>query len=177
MISNQQGKFVKIKPWIGSILILPVITFVISNEGRIFIVDYINLLIHEGGHGIFSLFGKFIHALGGTLMQIIIPTMFIIYYLNNKKKFLSQIFLVWLGQNLINISIYAADARARKLPLLGGSKVYHDWTYMLSQLGLLEYDQAVGNIFFSLSIATFIIALIIPLILREQTKVNIDLSL
>jgi len=57
-------------------------------------------------------FRKFIFTLGGTLMQIIIPSMFIIFYLIKKKKFGTQIFLVFLGENLINISVYAADARA-----------------------------------------------------------------
>ncbi len=73
-------------------------------------------------------------------MQLIIPSMFIIYYLIKKKKFGTQIFLVWLGENLMNISVYAADARTQKLPLLGGNKVYHDWTWLLSQTGMLEQD-------------------------------------
>jgi hypothetical protein len=59
-----------------------------------------------------------------------------------------QFSLLWLGQNLINISVYAADAQARRLPLLGGNKVYHDWHYLLNEIGLLQYDAEVGYFFF-----------------------------
>jgi len=76
-------KFSKtIKPWFPSFLLFPVMVLLILNQGKFIpIVDHINLLIHEGGHGVFSVFGKFIHALGGTLMQLIIPSMFIVFYI------------------------------------------------------------------------------------------------
>lgn len=78
-----------------------------------------------------------------------------------------QFSLLWLGQNLINISVYAADAQARSLPLLGGNKVYHDWNYLLSEIGLLQYDAEVGYLIFGIAIIIFIITLIMPLITRD----------
>ena len=164
-------------PWIGTIIILPVVVFYTLNRGQFTFVDYINLLIHEGGHGIFKIFGKFIYTLGGSLMQIIIPGMFVVFYLVKKKKFGVQVFLVWLGENLINISVYAADAKAKKLPLLGGNRVYHDWNWLLSEIGLLEYDYAVGYFFFGLGILTFVFALLIPLFVREHEHANIFLNI
>lgn len=168
----------KIKPWIGSALLIPLIYFLIKNDARLIIIDYVNLLIHEGGHGIFKFFGKYVHALGGTLAQILIPVMFVVYYFINKKKIPAQVSLVWLGQNLINISIYASDARAQKLPLLGGKKVYHDWTYLLGEIGLLNYDKEAGIFFYSLAIITFIIALLIPLLIKsyKPSKLNLDIE-
>jgi len=166
-----------VKPWLGTLIILPLAVYYAINKGQFTFIDYINLLIHEGGHGVFKIFGKFIYTLGGTLMQIIIPSMFIIYYLIKRKKFGTQIFLVWLGENLMNISVYAADARAQKLPLLGGNKVYHDWTWLLSQTGLLEQDQIVGNIFYGTGTLMFLIALLLPLFLRETEQANIDLNI
>lgn len=166
-----------IKPWLVTIALLPIIIYYINNKGQFTFIDYINVLIHEGGHGIFKIFGKFIYTLGGTLMQIIIPSMFIVYYFIKKKKFGTQIFLIWLGENLMNISVYAADARAQKLPLLGGNKVYHDWTWLLSQTGLLEQDQLVGKIFYWIGILMFLIALLVPLFLRKQETANIDLNI
>jgi hypothetical protein len=74
---------------------------------------------------------------------------------------------LWLGQNFINISVYAADAQARKLHLIGGSKVYHDWHFMLSQLNLLNYDFAVGYFFFVTAIIIFIVALLMPLVIKD----------
>ena len=78
-----------------------------------------------------------------------------------------QIGLLWLGQNLINISVYAADAQAQKLPLLGGNSVYHDWHYMLGEIGLLEYSAEVGYFFLGLAILAFLLMLIMPLFILE----------
>ncbi|MDF1612067.1 hypothetical protein [Stygiobacter electus] len=167
----------KIKDWLGSIIILPVVVYLILSIGKFHFIDYLNLLIHEGGHGIFKIFGGFIYTLGGTLMQLIIPSMFIVYYFVNKKKFLAQIFLVWLGENLINISIYIKDARTKQLPLLGGNKVYHDWNYLLSKINLLEYDQLIGDIVIIFAIISFLIALLVPIFLKNEKPVNLNLDL
>ncbi len=166
-----------IKPWISSILLLPIMVFFAASSSKFHFIDYVNLLIHEGGHGIFSFFGKFIYTLGGTLAQIIIPGMFVVYYYIVRKKILMQIFLVWLGENFINISIYAADARAHQLPLLGGNKVYHDWTYILNETGLILYDYEVGRFFYWLGIISFIISFVVPLFIKPalSAKINLDL--
>lgn len=166
-----------VKLWISSVLLLPVMFFFVLNEGSFNFLDYINLLIHEGGHGVFSFFGKFIYTLGGTLMQLIIPGMFVVYYLVIKKRVLVQIFLVWLGESLINLSVYAADARAHKLPLLGGKKVYHDWTYLLNETGLILYDYEVGRFFYWLGVLVFIISFMMPLFLKEYEVSKVDLKI
>jgi len=148
------------------------------NQGKFIpIVDHINLLIHEGGHGVFSVFGKFIHALGGTLMQLIIPSMFIVFYIWKKKRISLQIALIYLAQNLMNISVYVSDARAKQLPLLGGKKVYHDWAYLLGELNLLESDIIIGEIIFFVSVAVLLFSLFVPMIFRDYRKVNINLDL
>lgn len=163
--------------WLGTFFLLPVIVYLILHIGNFLFIDYLNLLIHEGGHGVFKIFGGFIYTLGGTLMQIIIPSMFVVYYFLTKKKFLTQIFLIWLGENFFNISVYASDARTKKLPLLGGNKVYHDWNYLLSKTGLLEYDLLIGKIFIALGLICFLVVLFIPIIIKNEKPVNLDLNL
>jgi len=167
-----------LKPWIGSIALLPIVIWLSINAGDfIFLLDHFNLLIHEGGHGIFSLFGSFIYTLGGTLMQIILPLLLVYYFVSHRKNFGTQISLVWLGQNLMNISVYAADAQERALPLLGGNKVYHDWHFLLGSTGLLEYDNQIGMGFYLIGIIFFIIALLIPLFIKEYNEAKIELNL
>ena len=95
-------------------------------------------------------------------MQILLPCILIFHFYVNDYLLGVQVFLFWLGHNLINISVYAADARARQLPLLGGDFVQHDWWTMLSMLNMLEYDQVIGNIFFGAAILVFILVLIAP---------------
>lgn len=76
-----------IKTWISTLALFPFIVLLVFNGGKFIpLLDHFNLLIHEGGHGIFKIFGDFVYTLGGTLMQIILPSLFIFFYLKNRKK-------------------------------------------------------------------------------------------
>jgi len=156
-----------IKRWIPSIIIVPIATYWVTNRGEFGLLDSADLVIHEAGHFFFSLFGRFIYTLGGTLMQIILPSIIASYFFRNNYRTGVQFGLLWLGQNFINISVYAADAQARKLPLIGGNKVYHDWHYLLGEIGILQYDYLVGYIFFGIAIAIFLVAILMPLITHD----------
>lgn len=172
------SKQANIKPWIPSLLLLPIVLWLIFNGGKfILILDHFNLLIHEGGHGIFKVFGDFIYTLGGTLMQIILPSIFIFYFIKNGKRTGAQISFIWLGQNLLNISVYAADAFERKLPLLGGKKVYHDWTHLLNQTGLILHAEEVGLFFFILGVIAFVFGLILPILIKDYSNKKIELNI
>lgn len=171
----------KFIPWIASLILFPVLLFYVLNRGDFTFLDYVNLLIHEGGHGIFRVFGDFIYTAGGTIMQMLIPAMFLIYYIFHRNKLGFQLSLFWLGENMMNISVYAADARAHALPLLGGNKVYHDWTWMLSRLDLMAYDTLIGDIFYYSGVVCFIIVLIAPMIIKkkekEEERIELDLNI
>ncbi len=156
-----------LKRWIVSVLLLPVMIYLLLHRGQYGLIDNADLVIHEAGHFFFMFFGKFIYTLGGTLMQIILPSIIVWYFLRNYYRTGVQISLLWLGQNFINISVYADDARARKLPLLGGSHVYHDWNYLLGQLNLLNYDTEAGYLFFGIAGLIFAAVFIMPLIIQD----------
>ncbi len=108
-------------------------------------VDGVNLLLHEAGHPVFGFFGEFVTALGGTLMQLLFPLAFVVHFARSGQGFGAAVALAWLGESLFNVARYAADARARLLPLVGGDGTQHDWAYLLARLGLLESDQAVAQ--------------------------------
>jgi len=146
---------------------LPIMIWLIMNRGQYSWIDNADLVIHEAGHFFFTLFGKFIYTLGGSLMQILLPSLITWYFWRNSCRTGAQFGLLWLGQNLINISIYASDAQAQSLPLLGGNKVYHDWTYLLGTTNLLQYDAVVGYMFFGAAIIIFLITALLPLIFEE----------
>ena len=156
-----------VKRWIPSIIILPIAAYWVLNRGEFGLLDNIDLVIHEAGHFFFSLFGKFIYTLGGTLMQIILPSIIAVFFFRNNYRTGVQFGLLWLGQNFINISVYAADARAQKLPLLGGNKVYHDWHYLLGEIGLLQYDHIVGYTFLGVAAIIFAVAVLMPLLIHD----------
>ena len=95
-------------------------------------------------------------------MQLILPSILVYHFYVHDYCLGTQVSLFWLGHNLINISVYAADARARQLPLLGGDIAGHDWWNMLRMLDCLQYDQVIGWFFFSGAILVFLILLILP---------------
>jgi hypothetical protein len=175
--NKEQNKFKYLKPWIGSIIILPLVIFYIINRGDFSVIDFVNLLIHEGGHGIFRIFGEFIYFAGGTIMQMLIPILFVIVYWRLCNRFIVQLSMVWLGENLMNISVYVADARARKLPLLGGNKVRHDWTVLLFKMNILQHDVFIGEIFYYLGIAMFLLALLAPVYFEKTKQINLNLKI
>jgi len=165
--AKEYTKLDEFKRWIPSIIILPIALYWILNRGEYGLLDNIDLVIHEAGHLFFRFFGKFIYTLGGTLMQIIIPSIIAGFFFRNDYRTGVQVAMLWLGQNIINISVYAADARAQKLPLLGGNKVYHDWHYLLNETGLLNYDIEIGYIIFGFAILIFLVAVLMPLITKN----------
>ena len=155
------------KKWLPSVIILPIAIYLVFNRGNYIFIDNADLIIHEAGHFFFRFFGQFINTAGGSLMQIILPSLIVWYFFRNSYRTGVQFSLLWLGQNFINISVYAADAQAMKLHLLGGNKVYHDWHFMLSELHILNYDYAVGYFFFSIAIIIFIVAILMPLVIKD----------
>lgn len=160
------SKFDEFKKWIPSIIILPLAIYFTLTRGEYTLIDNVDLVIHEAGHFFFMFFGKYIYTLGGTLMQIILPLIIVWYFLSNYYRTGVQFSLLWLGQNFVNISVYAADAQEQALPLLGGNKVYHDWAYLLGEIGMLQHDDIFGYFFFGIGILIFVIAIVLPLIMR-----------
>lgn len=155
--------------WLGTIVLLPFCLWFATHRGEYTLLDNADLIIHEAGHFFAQPFGTFAMFAGGTLMQIALPWLLVWHFRRNDYAFGTQVSLVWLGQNLINISVYAADAQARALPLLGGDAAQHDWWNMLSRLGLLEWDQTVGWAFFALALVMFGRALWLPRFVQVET--------
>lgn len=176
MLENSQIKldkavtytwFDEIKRWAPSVIMLPLMIWLVLNRGNYIWIDNADLVIHEGGHFFFMFFGKFIYTAGGSLMQVILPSLIAWYFFRKTYRTGVQFSFLWLGQNLINISVYAADARAQALPLLGGNNVYHDWHYLLDELNILQYDTEVGYFIFGSAILIFVISLLLPLFIHN----------
>lgn len=113
-------------------------------------LDFVDLPIHETGHLLFRPFGDFIMVAGGTLFQIIVPAVFVGYFVWNGKPYSASIVLFWVGQSLINVHIYAADAVKMQIVLTSGMTgsegSFHDWNYMLTELGLINSTPTVAGI-------------------------------
>ncbi|MDQ1523057.1 MAG: hypothetical protein QOE47_981 [Pyrinomonadaceae bacterium] len=101
------------------------------------LIDGVNLVIHEAGHVVFMPFGEFLTIAGGSLFQVIVPAVFVAYFYRRGQMYSAALVLFWVGESLLNVSIYAGDALDLQLPLLGGEDSIHDWNHLLSATGLL----------------------------------------
>ena len=120
----------------------------------------IDLVFHEAGHVIFGFFGEFLAVLGGSLTQVLIPVIATIAFLKTRQLASAAVTLFWTGQSLTDVAIYAADGRARALPLLAEGLI-HDWNYLLGRLGLLKSAETVGRVIFGLGALTMLAALVL----------------
>ncbi len=122
-------------------------------QGAWHFIDNVNVVIHEAGHLVFYPLGNFITALGGSLLQVIIPALFFLYFFRGGKKYSAAVMLQWIAVNLFYISYYAADAIKMQLSLLGGEAVVHDWNYILMEAGLISQTSLVAGLISSLGFA------------------------
>ena len=107
-------------------------------------VDFANLAFHEFGHLLFRPLGLTLHYLGGTLFQLFVPAMLVFYFLLRRDEPSGAAFCCWwVGESLINVSIYMADARELNLPLVGGGD--HDWNELFYRVGLLG-EESVARV-------------------------------
>lgn len=114
----------------------------------------VNLPFHEAGHVLLSPFGRFLMVLAGSLFQVAVPLLCAgVFLVKNRDPFAASVATWWAGESLLDLAPYVADARALALPLLGGrtgAEVEgHDWEYLLTTLGLLGRDVALGRATFA----------------------------
>lgn len=109
------------------------------------LIDGVNLVIHEAGHLIFNPLGEFMMIAGGSLFQAIMPALFVGYFSYRADYYSASLVLFWVGESVLNVSVYAGDSLALQLPLLGGQDSVHDWNYLLSSLNLLPATAKVAG--------------------------------
>ncbi|MEW6130620.1 MAG: hypothetical protein AB1757_26550 [Acidobacteriota bacterium] len=109
-------------------------------------IDGVNLLIHEAGHVVFRPFGEVLMIAGGSLFQVIMPLIFVGYFVRQKQYFSAALVLFWVGESILYVAIYAGDSLALQLPLVGGEDVIHDWNYLLGRYGMLKQTAKIAGL-------------------------------
>src|SRR5258708_20269585 len=59
--------------------------YALTSRSGFLILDYANLIIHEGGHFFFSWFGDTIRILGGTLGELLVPLLSAAYFFFHRE--------------------------------------------------------------------------------------------
>ena len=120
-----------------------------SNDIGASFMHRVNLVFHEAGHVIFMPFGQFMHILGGSLGQLLMPAIVLgVMVFKNHDNFGGSICLWWIGQSLKDLAPYINDARDLQLQLLTGNSQdvpeTHDWANILLDLGLIFREKKIA---------------------------------
>ena len=107
--------------------------------------DYVNLMIHEAGHLVFSWGGSTLMLLGGTLGELIAPLLCAGFFFVQGQTFGFVFSAFWFFENFLYIGTYMKDARANALPLINSE--IGDWTILFGQWGILDWDLKIGQFF------------------------------
>ena len=154
---------------IGLVLLIWGLKFILTPMGTNYagnsFFHLVNLPFHEAGHLCFQLFGRWMTSLGGTLGQLLIPlSCLLVLLLKTKDPFGASVSLWWFGENFMDIAPYINDARNQELLLLGGitgreaDYGYHDWEFILTEVGLLRYDHTLAYIAHSFGIVLMLLS-------------------
>jgi hypothetical protein len=139
---------------VAAIAALLLVIHAISRDGWVPILDSANLALHEAGHPIVGIFSERLMVYGGTLFQLAFPAVVAVHFARRGEPAGLAMGAVWLGENLLNVARYMADARAQALPLVGGGE--HDWTEIFLRWGVLQKDVKIAGFTRGLGIALMI---------------------
>ncbi|HUI50864.1 MAG TPA: hypothetical protein VLX60_03715 [Terriglobales bacterium] len=119
--------------------------------------DFVNLMIHEAGHLLFSLGGHTLMLLGGTLGELLVPLLCGCYFFFHGQTLGFAFSSFWFFENFLYIGTYMKDARANALPLVNSE--IGDWTILFGQWGMLDSDIKIGDFVRALGWAGMIVTL------------------
>jgi hypothetical protein len=126
--------------WLSCYLLF--LIYAATDRTEFLFLDYVNLIIHEGGHIFFGWMGHTIMILGGTLGELLVPMLCGLYFFWKREVSATAFCGFWFFENFLYIGVYMADARAQALPLVGGDE--HDWATLFGQWGWLLQDRQIG---------------------------------
>jgi hypothetical protein len=147
--------------------------FINDQPGIMQFLHGVNLIFHEAGHILFMPFGRFMTILGGSLNQILIPTIIAGYFFFKGQRYSGAITLFWVGENFWDVSIYASDGRDAILPLLGGGDSdSHDWLNLLSMMGITAHAQLVGSLIYGVGTLIYIAAIGLTIYFSQRQLID-----
>ncbi|MBK8323555.1 MAG: hypothetical protein IPL06_12640 [Betaproteobacteria bacterium] len=127
-------------------------------QGWVPLLDSANLAFHEAGHPLVGIVSNRLSVYGGTIFQLAFPVAAAWDFRRRGHAAGFAACGVWLGENLLNVARYMADARSQVLPLVGGGD--HDWTEIFSRWGLLAADTRVAGLTRLLAVAVMAASLV-----------------
>jgi hypothetical protein len=135
--------------WAWIVFYVAFMLYAFSAHGGFLFIDSANLVVHEGGHNLFSWFGPTLCLWGGTLLQWLVPFLLAVYFFSRRETAGFVFCLFFFFENWLYTATYMADARAMVLPLVTtGDPEFakHDFNAIFSSLGVLDYDTTIAAV-------------------------------
>lgn len=149
--------------WVTSIVLFPACVYYLLNRETATILDTASRLMFDAGRYFFGFSeGLWVYA-GGAILQILLPFALVAFFFLHRYAFGLQVFLFWLGQNLINVSTYFIISEAAHPNRLG----VRDAEHLLAGLQISEYTVHIGAVLFAVGSTCFLICLLIPRLLSR----------
>ena len=133
--------------WVTFFLVF--LLYAATNTSGFLFIDSANLVVHEGGHLLFSWLGPTLCLWGGTILQWAVPILLAAYFFAQRQTAAFAFSLFFFFENWLYTATYMADARALALPLVTTGDpdlVEHDWNKIFTSLGVLQYDTTIAGI-------------------------------
>ncbi len=149
----------------GVVALLATVYFfsVAMSETGAYMMSSLDVVFHEAGHTLAFFLPKIMHVMAGSLLQVVIPFGLFVYFFVKDVRFGAALMLFWFGQSVVGVSIYARDAIAMQLPLLGGEAVIHDWNYLFTVLGVLEHTKTIADMIYGVGLVSLTVGSILSL--------------
>lgn len=125
------------------------------------LIGALNFGIHEFGHVLFTPLGQFMHFLGGSLFQCMVPVIGMVMFYRQRDYFAIFFAFGWLSTNFFYVADYVRDARTEFIPLVSpfGPHAMHDWKYLLGNLHMLSWDKTFGFLLRGMGILSMFVCL------------------
>jgi hypothetical protein len=104
---------------------------------------------------------------------VIFPAIFVGYFVWQRSFYSAAIVLLWVGQSILNVWVYASDAVTMQLVLTSGftgsEGSFHDWNYLLTEMGLINSTRKVAGVIRFVGTLTIIIGSILAVYYSTRT--------
>jgi hypothetical protein len=134
----------------------------------LWVVDTINLFIHEAGHFFLKPFGMWIYVFGGSFLQVFLPLLLALVAARQSHR-QGVLPAFWCGESLVNVSVYIRDAPIRELRLIARG-VIHDWNWLLSDS--MDSAEPLADVVFGAGILLCTLALSAGVVFAVRTYLN-----
>jgi hypothetical protein len=118
--------------------------FAFGRHQEVPLLDWFDLGIHEAGHLLGAWLPEIAMFIAGSFAQVAFPLVMAAYFgVRRRDPAAAGLCLVWAGASAWDVSVYAGDAIAQRLPLVGGGQ--HDWAYILQHFDAIHLTSRIAS--------------------------------